>query len=84
MDIQQILVADGVLPDTPELNKFFLMVQEADLCKHRAKRAVVKKRVDGIHVTLFIKSEAEALLESSLSTGVLAPWKNNFKIKVVT
>lgn len=46
------------------------------------EKTVVKKRVDGIHVTLYIKADAQSLLENSFETGVLAPWRNNFKIKV--
>lgn len=82
MDNQPIWVADGVLPDTPELNKFFSMMREVDLCKHRAKSTVVKKRGDGIHVTLYIKADAQSLLENSFETGLLQPWKKDFKIKV--
>lgn len=82
MDNQKVLVANGTLPDLAEVSRFLTVLREGDLRQHRAQNATIHEKGDGFHVTLYIKAEAQPLLEGSFETGALQQWKKDFKIGV--
>lgn len=84
MENKKILVANGTLPDLAEVSRFLTVLREGDLRQHRAQNAAIHEKDDGIHVTLYVNADAQALLENSFKTGALEQWRNNFKIKTTT
>lgn len=84
MDTQKILVANGTFPDLAEVNKFLAVLQTGDLRQYRTKNSIIHEEDDGFHVTLYIKPEAQSLLESSFETGPLQQWGKDFKVEIPT